>query len=45
MTNIAFGPDGLGAMTGVYDNVNPPFRGAVWVFDTEALTGLVEQER
>lgn len=43
VTNIAFGPDGLAAMTGAYQNDEAPYRGAMWVFPSEALTGLVEQ--
>ena len=38
VTNIAFGPDGKAALTGAEDNVNPPFPGAVWVFDASHLT-------
>ena len=38
VTNIAFGPEGRAALTGAEDNINPPFPGAVWVFDALHLT-------
>jgi len=37
VTNIAFGPDGLAAMTGARDNRNAPFPGGIWVFEAQRL--------
>lgn len=37
VTNIAFGPDGLAAMTGARDNRSAPFPGATYVFDAQGL--------
>ena len=37
VTNIAFGPNGLAAMTGAKDNRYAPFPGATWVFEAQAL--------
>ena len=42
VTNIAFGPDGKAALTGAEDNANPPFPGAVWVFDAVYLTNAAK---
>lgn len=44
VTNIAFGPNGLAAMTGAKDNRYAPFPGATWVFPAEALTNAVITE-
>lgn len=38
VTNIAFGPNGLAAMTGAFQNDRPPYRGAIWVFDASDLS-------
>ena len=42
VTNIAFGPDGLAALTGAEDNANPPFPGAIWVFEAQHLTNAAK---
>ncbi|MEM9138869.1 MAG: hypothetical protein AAGB15_03485, partial [Pseudomonadota bacterium] len=44
VTNIAFGPDGLAAMTGAKDNRYAPFPGATWVFDARQLTASAPEE-
>lgn len=41
VTNIAFGPNGLAAMTGAYENAAPPFRGVTRVFPAQALLDAV----
>ncbi|MEM7061079.1 MAG: SMP-30/gluconolactonase/LRE family protein [Pseudomonadota bacterium] len=41
VTNIAFGPNGLAAMTGAKDNRYAPFPGATWVFPAQGLTDAV----
>ena len=37
VTNIAFGPDGLAAVTGSFVNDRPPLPGAVWVLPGDEL--------
>jgi len=44
VTNIAFGPNGLAAMTGAKDNRFAPFPGATWVFPAQGLTDAVLTE-
>ncbi len=39
VTNIAFGPDGLAAVTGSFVNDRPPLPGAVWVLPAAELAG------
>lgn len=41
ITNIAFGPDGLAAMTGAKNNRVAPFPGATWVFPARALADAI----
>lgn len=41
ITNIAFGPNGLAAMTGAKDNRVAPFPGATWVFPAQALADAI----
>ena len=43
VTNIAFSPDGLAAMTGAKDNRNAPFPGATWVFQAKHLSDAAAQ--
>jgi sugar lactone lactonase YvrE len=42
VTNIAFGPNGLAAMTGAYENAAPPYRGVTRVFPAQALLDTVQ---
>ena len=41
ITNIAFGPRGLVAITGSKDNRTPPFPGVTWVFPAQALADAI----
>jgi len=40
VTNIAFGPGGLAALTGAKDNRVFPYPGAVWVFKADILSSM-----
>ena len=40
ITNIAFGPDGLVAVTAPKNNTQPPFPGIIWIFEIETLDAL-----
>ena len=40
ITNIAFGPDGLVAVTAPKSNTTPPFPGVIWVFKISELEAL-----
>ncbi len=41
ITNIAFGPDGLAAVTAPKNNTTPPFPGVVWIFKQDTLRALI----
>ena len=43
ITNIAFGPDGLAAVTAPKNNTNPPFPGVVWIFKQDTLRALITE--
>lgn len=45
VTNIAFGPDGLAALTGAKDNRHAPFPGATWVFDAKPLIDAADSRQ
>lgn len=40
ITNIAFGPDGMVAVTAPKNNSDPPFPGIIWIFRIETLEAL-----
>ena len=40
ITNIAFGPHGLAAITAPKDNRTPPYPGIIWVFEDKVLDEL-----